>query len=78
MRPKHVRKWQSFIANMHTLSARFSGPQVWGAREVAPALSGDVLRSTNAGAEEVTPAPAGSGLLCIGTGRGKAVGGIRA
>ena len=75
MRPKYIRKQQPFIANMHWV--RFSGPQVWGAREVVRGLSGEVPRSTNAG-EEVTPAPAGSGLLCIGTGRGRTVGGIRA
>ena len=49
---------------------RFSGPQVWGAREVAPALSGDVLQSTNAAAEEVTRALTGGRLLCLGAGRG--------
>lgn len=36
---------------------------MWGAREVPPALSGDVLRSTNVGAEEVTLAPKQALLL---------------
>ena len=75
MRPKYVRKWQFFIANMYTLSGEVLWSSGVGARVVAPALSGDVLRSTNAGAEEVTLAPASDRLLCIGTGRGRAVGG---
>ena len=49
MRPKHVRKWQFFIANMYTLSGEVLWSSGVGARVVAPALSGEVPRSTNAG-----------------------------
>ena len=47
MRPKYVRKWQSFYCKYaHTLG---QGSPVfrYGAREVALALSGEVLQSTS-------------------------------